>query len=90
MQKQLHAIIHGRVQGVSFRYYTRLMAQQLKLVGWVRNQPDGTVEVVAVGDQVTLNEFVQFLRTGSPAAHVTAVDIEWQTATDSFDSFTIQ
>jgi acylphosphatase len=66
------------------------MAQQLKLVGWVRNLPDRTVETVAEGDQTALDEFIQFLRTGSPAADVTAVDIDWQAATSAFDAFNIR
>ena len=90
MNKQLHAIVHGRVQGVSFRYYTLIMAQQLKLVGWVRNRLDGAVETVAEGEETALNEFERFLHKGSPAANVTEIYVEWQAATGDFDSFAIR
>jgi acylphosphatase len=90
MNKQLHAIVHGRVQGVSFRYYTLIMAQQLKLAGWVRNLPDGTVETVAEGDETALNEFERFLHKGSPASAVSELYVDWQAASGDFDSFDIR
>ena len=46
---RLHAIIHGHVQGVYFRQTTQQTAQKLELTGWVRNNADGTVEVIAEG-----------------------------------------
>ena len=51
MNHRLHVIVEGRVQGVSFRYYTALTARRYNLTGWVRNLPDGTVETVAEGEQ---------------------------------------
>lgn len=88
MSQRLHAIAHGQVQGVSFRYYAISTARQLNLTGWVRNQPDGTVETVAEGDKTALDAFLDFLHTGSPAAQVTAVDVTWAEATGDFDEFT--
>ncbi len=84
---RLSAIIAGRVQGVSFRYYTVLKAQELGITGWVRNLPDRTVEVCAEGTQTQLDAIVQFLHVGSPAAHVTQVDVAWQPATGEFTEF---
>lgn len=90
MQQRVHAVVHGRVQGVNFRYYTVFTAQQLELTGWVRNRPDGTVETVAEGERDPLDEFVRFLHTGSPSADVTRVEIGFENATGEFDDFSVR
>lgn len=89
-RQRLHAIVSGRVQGVSFRYYTTQKAQQLNLTGWVRNNPDGTVEVVAEGDRADLDKLLEFLHTGSPAARVQHVDSTRETGQESFKSFSVR
>jgi acylphosphatase len=75
---RLEAVVHGRVQGVSFRYYTRKRARELNLTGYVRNQPDGTVEVVAEGGRPALESLLAFLHEGPGAAFVTQVDTRWR------------
>ena len=87
--ERLHAIVHGRVQGVSFRYYAAQEARSLKVKGWVRNRPNGTVETVAEGSRVALDQFVAFLHQGSPSAHVSQVDLEWLAAENQFRHFEI-
>lgn len=89
-KRQLHAIVHGRVQGVNFRYYTLQTANQLGLTGWVRNLPDRTVEVVAEGTPAALERLLAFLHAGPPSAHVTRVNAEWRAATGAFDRFEIR
>lgn len=78
-------VISGRVQGVSFRYFTRREAQRLGLVGQVRNLPSGEVEVRAQGEAEALELFRQRLRHGPPASRVDdivesplAAPEEWQ------------
>ncbi len=88
--KRLSAIVYGRVQGVSFRHYTRLEAQRLGLVGWVANQPDGAVQVVAEGDKLPLEQLATFLQHGPAMAHVTQVAAQWQEATGEFSRFDIR
>ena len=88
--KRLTAIVIGRVQGVSFRYYTRREANALGLGGWVANQRDGTVVVVDEGPEQQLIRLTNFLRRGSPAAHVENVDINWSTAQTNFKDFQIR
>ncbi len=88
--KRLTAIVYGRVQGVSFRHYTRLEAQRLRLVGWVANRPDGGVKVVAEGDEQVLQQLVAFLQHGPAMAHVTDVEMEWSDATGEFSRFDIR
>ena len=87
---QLRAVIHGRVQGVSFRYNARADAQRLSLVGWVRNLPDGNVETLAVGPQEALDSYLQWLRVGPSGARVTGVDTEWTDALQTFTTFEIR
>jgi acylphosphatase len=67
-------IVSGRVQGVYFRAWTREQAEGLGLSGWVRNRPDGTVEVLAQGDPQTLQRFESLLHEGPTAARVSAVE----------------
>ena len=89
--RRIHAIVHGRVQGVNFRWNTRQRANELDLTGWVRNLPDGDrVEVVAEGAEERLRELVQFLHAGPPSACVDDVDIEWHDAKNEFHRFSIR
>lgn len=88
--KRLEATVYGRVQGVSFRYYTRREALRLGLAGWVANQWDGSVRVVAEGPEEALETFLAFLHRGPRAARVTRVDVDWFTATGEFSTFEIR
>ena len=88
--QRLHAFISGRVQGVSFRYYARRTAAQLQLTGWVRNLADGRVETVAEGPEAQLKEYLHFLQRGSPAAVVSAVDVEWAAAEGNQTGFEVR
>lgn len=87
---RLHAIIFGKVQGVFFRDSTLHTANELKLVGWVRNLPNGSVEVIAEGSHDSLESLLNFLRVGPPQAHVEQVAADWQLATSEFPSFTVR
>ena len=90
VETRLHAIVHGRVQGVSFRYYTQRRATDLGLVGYVRNVWDGTVEVVAEGARVEVERLLAFLRAGPRAAFVTEVDTRWPAPTGEFHRFEVR
>lgn len=89
-EERLEAIVHGRVQGVSFRYHTRRQAQALGLTGYVRNRWDGTVEVVAEGPPEALGQLLEFLRQGPPAAFVTEVETRWAAPTGQFETFGVR
>lgn len=89
--KRLHAIVHGRVQGVNFRWHTRQRAQQLGLTGWVRNLPMGRrVELVAEGPTQNLTDFLRFLHQGPPSARVDEVEVTWDSATAEFSDFAVR
>lgn len=66
-------LVTGRVQGVSFRYFTQQAARELELVGWVRNLADGSVEVQVGGDSEVLERFRQRLLEGPRFASVDAI-----------------
>lgn len=90
MAKRVEAIVHGYVQGVSFRYYTQREANLLGVRGWVANRPDGTVQVVAEGDADSLEQLVGYLHRGSPAARVERVEADWSDATGEFHQFRVR
>jgi acylphosphatase len=69
------AIVHGRVQGVFYRDTCRRVATDLGVAGWVRNRPDGTVEVVAEGERDAVDRLLAWCRTGPPSARVDRVEI---------------
>ena len=88
--KRVHAIVHGRVQGVFFRDYTKRKAQELGLDGWVRNLADRTVEAVFKGEADQVEIMVQWLYIGSPQSNVTEVDIQEDESRDESLGFVIR
>jgi len=86
----LHATIKGHVQGVGFRVFTRSAALRHNCTGWVRNLDDGRVEVFAQGDELDLTELLTDLYKGPPWAHVSDIDMRWETREREFNSFTIE
>jgi acylphosphatase len=88
--ERLQAIVYGRVQGVSFRFYTRDTATALGLTGWVANRYDGSVEVVAEGPRAQLEQLLNFLYQGPPMARVDQVQFDYLPATREFKRFTIE
>lgn len=71
---RLHVRIHGRVQGVGFRWFVREEARRLGLSGWVTNRPAGEVEVEAGGESLSLERLRRALEVGPPGAHVERVE----------------
>jgi acylphosphatase len=88
--KRFRAIVSGRVQGVGYRASAAYEARRLGVQGWVRNRPDGTVEVDAQGDQTVLETFLVYLRQGPLGARVKLVDVEWLPALSDLGSFEIR
>lgn len=69
-EKCLTGLVKGRVQGVFFRVETRAAAMKLGVVGWVRNTPDGHVEVLICGSRKAVSALQEWLRQGPPLAQV--------------------
>ena len=90
MEVGAHIVVHGRVQGVGFRYFVSTAAQRLGLSGYVRNRPDGCVEVVAEGERAAIEELVAVVRGGPRMASVTEVEVTWSGEGRRFDGFEIR
>ena len=88
--QQLEATVLGRVQGVSFRHYTGLQANRLGLTGYVKNQRNGSVYVIAEGETAVLEQFLAYLHDGSPMARVDAVNSRWLPATGQYKQFQVR
>jgi acylphosphatase len=88
--RRVEASVKGRVQGVNFRYATRQRARQLDLRGWVRNELDGSVQVVAEGPEEDLKALVSFLHHGPPMAWVEAVDVVWAQPVGDLQGFQVR
>jgi acylphosphatase len=73
--KTVRLIIQGRVQGVSYRWWTVGAATQRGLDGWVRNRRDGSVEVLVSGLAQTVDDLIEACRQGPPAARVNDIEI---------------
>lgn len=82
-------IVIGQVQGVFYRASTLEQAQQLGLVGWVMNLPDGSVEIMVEGRRYAIEDLISWCRQGPPASRVAEVIVRWEDATDEFNTFRI-
>ena len=69
-----HVRVIGRVQGVGFRQFVRERARALGLSGWVKNQPDGSVELLVAGDDQAAARLLDIIRRGPPYADVAAIE----------------
>jgi acylphosphatase len=88
-QKRIQLIVRGRVQGVYFRAATQREARRLGITGWVKNRPDGGVEILAEGDEDAIKELGSWANHGPSAARVDSVDIRWRGYTGEFYEFQI-
>ena len=84
------AIVRGRVQGVGFRYFTKSQADSLNLKGWVRNLPDGTVELEAQGPPEALERFMHLVEAGPTGSRVQNVDFQWLQEAQELKTFEIR
>ena len=73
--RTVHVLVHGTVQGVGFRYYCAYTAQELGVVGQVRNLPDGDVEVMAQGEADVVARLISWLKRGPRWASVRTVTV---------------
>ncbi len=89
-EARIHLHISGRVQGVSYRSFAVREARSLGLTGWVRNLPDRRVELVAEGEEASLDELVSRCYEGPPLAIVRGIDVRREPPTGDLDSFRIR
>jgi acylphosphatase len=86
--RQFRAIVRGKVQGVCFRAHTEDEARALGISGYAKNLSDGSVEVVARGEETALRKLIQYLHVGPTIARVTGVEIDWSDTSPAPDPFT--
>ena len=89
MQKHCTISVFGNVQGVGFRYYTAEKARKLGILGFVHNEPDGTVYIEAEGEEEALKELIRWCGDGSTYAQVSRVDVEWSDVVREYKDFII-
>ncbi len=87
--RELHAIVLGKVQGVFFRSHTKQLADQLGIVGTVRNLADGSVEIFAQGKETRLSEFIDGLEGSDSPGEVSAIETDITPPKNRFDTFKI-
>lgn len=90
MTKHCILKIRGEVHGVGFRASAKRQAEELGVVGFVRNQSDGTVYIEAEGPSEALDEFVAWCRRGPSYARIAEVKCYWRDNLKNFNQFTIE
>ena len=83
-------IVKGKVQGVSFRWFTVSSGKELGLNGYAKNRADGTVEVQAVGRKADCDSLIEQVKQGPALSQVDDVEISWLDATENFTDFEIR
>lgn len=88
--KHYHLLISGRVQGVGYRASACDKGQQLGINGWVKNMPDGRVEMIIEGEQLKLEQMIAWAKQGPRFADVSHIDISEQSVTGKLSEFQIR
>lgn len=81
--KAVRLTVTGDVQGVSYRYFARAEAKKLGLAGFAKNEHDGSVTIFVQGDDLKIQEFVEWAKEGSPMASVENVELDEAELNDS-------
>ena len=89
-KSRVEIIVSGKVQGVFFRAFTARVARFLGICGWVRNEEDGGVKIVAEGERSVLLSFLKKIKKGPPLAKVRSLRVRWADAKGEFDSFEVR
>lgn len=89
MNKRVKIRVSGFVQGVNFRYYTKVEAENLGLTGFVKNEPDGSVTIVALGEEENLKKLIDWTKKGPLWAKVEKIEVDWQVSKEEFERFEV-
>ena len=90
MSVQYEIVITGRVQGVGFRYFVEKRASELNITGWVKNKSDGSVMVMAQGDEQDIDTFFDYLRIGPALARVSGISKNRMPVLEKFSNFRVK
>lgn len=88
--KRVRAVVHGRVQGVGFRWSTQTAARGFGVTGWVRNRPDGAVEALLEGPAAAVERMTAWLHAGPDGARVARVSLAEEPYRGEFADFTVE
>jgi acylphosphatase len=88
--KRMTIQISGHVQGVGFRYFARKIAVGMPLAGFIRNDDDGTVTIVAEASEAVLNSFLNSVSVGPAESEVEDVEVNWSMAFGGFEGFSVK
>jgi acylphosphatase len=84
-----HVFVTGRVQGVYFRQNAKQVATRHEITGWVRNLDDGRVEAIFEGDEMSVNEVIEWCHVGPPKAQVDDVAVKFEKYAGEFADFNV-
>ena len=90
MKKQLHVYFSGTVQGVGFRYTAERLASGMGVGGWVKNLPDGRVELLCEGEEDRLAELLRKITGGIMREYISDTDAAWSGAAGELQDFEIR
>ena len=89
-RQRLEAVVRGRVQGVGFRYFVLREANRLALDGWVANDADGSVRLIAEGDRVDLDRLAERVSVGPAGATIADLEVRWSAAQGGWSGFSVR
>jgi acylphosphatase len=89
-KRRARVTVRGQVQGVWFRQSTKNRAQELNLAGWVRNNPDGSVEALFEGEETAIQKAVEWCQKGPDRARVDDLQLSWEPTDDTISGFRIR
>jgi acylphosphatase len=89
MKKEVYCVVHGDVQGVFFRQFVKEKADSLGVFGYVKNKEDGTVEIVAQGDELVVKNFLESISAGPENAQVESMNVMWGKVEEEYSKFDI-
>ena len=90
MDVSAHIVVNGFVQGVGFRYFVLHQAMNLGLKGFVENEMNGDVRIVAVGERSLIEELLTVVKIGPRSAQVREVRVQWEKPDHHFERFEIR
>lgn len=90
MPTEIHIIVRGRVQGVGYRFAAQRAARTIGVGGFVRNLPNGDVEILAQGDDERIQRMIDWARRGPPMARVEKIETETRERSELFQDFVIR
>jgi acylphosphatase len=89
MFTEIHCVVKGKVRGVGYRDFIERYTKEQGLMGWIRNNDDGSVEAVIQGTPDELKSCIEILNQGSLLAKVESMAIDWRTPEKQFEEFRV-